>query len=130
MSKKKKSKPYLYQKEFDEFRQLWIASINKSVEYGFLKFAFNDAISRGFNTDYILFVLRYCIDNRLSLHYPAGFKYFLDKPFIKQAYEKEKSKKKPKVKIDFSKMRKQQSIEPSFTAPDSKPKGFNSIFDD
>lgn len=128
--KKKTSPPYPYQKQYDEFRRLWIANINKSVEQGYLKYAFNSAIQQGYSTDYILFVLKYCIDTHQNLHYPAGFKFFIEKPYIKQAYEEYKIKHLPKVKIDFEKLRREQSTKPTFKAPISKPMGFNSIFKD
>lgn len=73
--------------------------------------------------DYLLFVLQYIIDNHLNLHYPAGFRYFVDKQDIKEAYIR-----KTRKIISVSNFTAEDNTDdsPKFSV-NKKPLGFNRI---
>lgn len=107
------------------FRDLWYQRISKTVNYSQLMRILNDYIVRGISSDYLLFTLRYCLDHKMNLNYPNGFKYYVDRADIKKAYDKYllKNSQKKQTKVDT------ESIEdnsPKFNVQ-TKPKGFQSI---
>lgn len=67
-------------------KHLWFAHIDRTTNYGALLAAINEILERGVSSDYLLFVLQYCIKNKQNLHYPRGLKYFVDKWYIKNEY--------------------------------------------
>lgn len=93
--------------DLQEIKVFWVENISKTVNYGRLFQILNEFIARGISSDYILFVVKYCANNKYKLSYPDGIKYYLDKSEIKAAYEKHKSYKTvkaqrepPQIKLD------------------------------
>ena len=73
-------------------KNLWIEHIDRTLIYSQLFSVLNDLLSRGVESDYLVFVMRYIISNRLNLRYPAGFRYYVNKDEILSAYKKKKTK--------------------------------------
>lgn len=107
-------------------KNMWIENVSDTVVYSQLYMEINRLIrERGISSEYIIFVLDYCIKNKCKLRYPAGLKYYVDKQEIKDAYAKKEAKKVvggATFKIDET----AQDDSPKFTV-NKKPSGFNSI---
>ena len=106
------------------FRNIWVENISSTVVYSQLNQMLNQFISKGISTKYLLFTLQYVIDNHLNLKYPAGFKYYIDYPKIKEAYQKSVQRKI--VSADFTVKDDGCDNAPKFSFK-RKPSGFNSI---
>lgn len=115
---------------------LWTKNISTAVNYAELRKIVNSYLNRGVEMDYIIFCLQYVIAKRMTLNYPAGFQYYLDKKEIKEAYEKKQTQKK------FDEIRQKQKERtgqdqpsipvgsqnaPSFAIRKQKEEGFGSI---
>ena len=106
-------------------RTLWENNISHTVVYGQLYAMLNDLISRGIDSDYLVFVMNYVIDNKMKLNYPPGFRYYVDKKEIKAAYDK-----KQQVKIEPEVFIVKENAKPDTTpkfAVKHRPIGFGSI---
>ena len=111
--------------DLQTIKNLWIEHINDTVIYSQLFQMLNGFLQRGVESEYLLFVLQYCILHKYKLQYPGGFKYYVDRQEIKDAYARTKIAKmrqSPLPKIADS-----EEISPKFSIS-SKPKGFSSIF--
>lgn len=106
-------------------KNLWFEHISKTVVYSQLFRVLNDFIERGVKSDYLVFVMNYVIENKLNLNYPAGFKYFVDKKEIKDAYAKKVNTPKGYDRELFS-IKEKENEEPKFTVS-KKSIGFNKI---
>lgn len=106
------------------FRNLWVQKISATVVHSQLNKMLSQLISNGVSSDYMLFTLQYVIDNKKNLSYPSGFRYYLDYPEIKTAYEKAKVKKVVET-ADFT-VKESEDTAPKFSI-NKKPSGFNSI---
>lgn len=73
-------------------KNLWVENISNTVNYGQLVGVIGQLLKRGVESEYLVFALKYCIDHKLNLNYPAGFHYFVDKSEIKEAYQQKKNK--------------------------------------
>ena len=107
-------------------KTLWVDNISKTVVYSQLFRILNDLISRGIESDYLVFTLQYCIGHKLNLNYPAGFPYFVDKKEIKEAYAKKKLISSRFNKKTFVAVENEDAA-PKFSVKE-KPSGFQSIF--
>jgi hypothetical protein len=113
-------------KDLAEFREIWFNRISRTVNYPQLMWILNDYIARGVSSDYLLFTLKYILNNNMNLNYPNGFKYYVDREDIKKAYDKHLIQKriveqaKNPVKTDV------QDNAPKFSVK-TKPKGFQTI---
>lgn len=106
------------------FRNLWSEHISDTVVYSQLNRTLNELLDiESITSDYLLFVLQYVIDNHCKLRYPGGFKYYVDKQEIKDAYKKKRMKKIQKT--DFV-VKEDETDAPTFSIP-KKPNGFSSI---
>lgn len=111
---------------------LWNKNISNTVNYGYLRKIINEYMMRGISSDYLLFCLEYVIANRMSLNYPNGFKYYVDRREIKEAYEKKQTQKKLDAMQKELKEKKPDhpigsSNAPSFALKKQKEDGFGSI---
>ena len=109
-------------------KNLWHDHISQTVVYSQLISILNQLIFKdNISSDYIVFVVQYCIDNQRKLRYPPGLKYCIDDQVIKNAYNK---KIRSVVhRSDFSVNSETDSKEdnsPKFTV-NNKPLGFKSI---
>lgn len=95
-------------------KNMWVENISQTVVFSQLFKMLNDLLSRGISSDYLVFVLQYCIENHLHLNYPGGFPYFVDKREIKAAYEKKLIKAQER-------MAKEQKPEEKPVAEDNSP---------
>lgn len=103
----------------------WVLHIDNTVVYSQLFRCLNDLIARGISSEYLVFVFDYVVKNKMNLRHPFGFKYYVSKPEIQDAYKKEWAKKH-KVKLsEFS--AKDSTDAPTFTAPKKQQFGFGSI---
>ena len=103
----------------------WGLHISKTVVYSQLFQCLNELLARGISSDYLVFVFDYVVKNKLNLRHPLGFKYFVDRQAIKDAYEKQRLEKEGvKRQSDFSAA--DSSDAPAFTVK-QKPQGFKSI---
>lgn len=117
--RKQKSKDYEY------FRNQWINNISNTVVYSQLYKVLNELTARGIELDYLIFTLDYVIEHKMNLHYPGGFKYFVDKKVIKDAYAKKKLSASGYSKDSFVVI-EQDNTAPKFSV-NKKPNGFQSI---
>jgi len=111
------------------FLDLWNKHISNTVNFGMLRKIINEYIMRGVSTDYLVFCLQYIIANRCVLNYPNGFKYYVDRREIKEAYEKKQIQKQyEEIKKEAE---KQQPIgssnAPHFAVQKQKSQGFEKI---
>lgn len=105
-------------------KNLWLEHISKTVVYSQLFKMLNDFIARGVESEYLVFVMNYVIEHNLNLNYPAGFKYYVDKKEIRDAYSKKKLSAVIHNKNNFVAVDNDDS--PKFSVS-KKPKGFQSI---
>lgn len=106
------------------FNDLWIRAINKDVSIPILNRCRNALISQGFSIDYLIFALKYVINNKYKLNYPDGFKYYVEYEEIKKAY---KNKNQKLIKMsDFTAVDTEDYPRYSYHAKRSK--GFADIF--
>lgn len=107
-------------------KNMWVENISNTVVLSQLYLEINKLVrERGIATDYVIFVLDYCIKNHCNLRYPGGLKYYVDKQDIKDAFKKDQARKiinnatfcVDETMIDHS---------PKFTI-NRKPSGFKSI---
>ena len=115
---------YQEMKDLRLIRNLWMEHISKTVSYSQLNKVLNDYLSRGISSDYLLFVIQYVISNRMTLRYPGGLQYYVDREEIKRQYNKKKLKEAQKQKSQLP-ADAQQNI-PKF-ALKTKQEGFGSI---
>ena len=86
----------------------------------------NDFITRGVSSEYLVFVLDYVIKNKMNLRHPQGFKYYVDRQEIKDAYQKHLiAKSGANNKSNFV-VTDDSSTAPKFSVT-QKPQGFKSI---
>lgn len=102
----------------------WVLHIDKTVVFSQLFRELNNLLLRGISSDYLVFVFDYIVKNKLPLRFPGGFKYFVSKKEIQDAYQKQQSKKNH---VDLNSFTATDSTNtPSFTPP-KKQFGFGSI---
>lgn len=108
-------------------RDLWYENISKTVVYSQLYRILNDYIERGVESEYLVFVMRYCLDHKCKLNYPNGFKFYVDRQEIKDAYAKSKIQKidSSRFSIKDSEFEEPEDVKTSPLI--SKPKGFGDI---
>ena len=106
-------------------KNLWLKHISKTVVYSQLFKMLNDFIARGIESDYLVFVMNYVIEHKMNLNYPAGFKYYVDKKEIRDAYTKKKLSATGYSKDSFVAVEKKDTA-PKFSV-NQKPNGFQSI---
>ena len=102
----------------------WGLHISKTVVYSQLFQCLNELIARGISSDYLVFVFDYVVKNHMNLRYPQGFKYFVDRQDIKDAYKKRQAAKGGVKQSDF--VAADSLDAPTFTV-NKKPFGFKSI---
>lgn len=74
-------------------RSMWHDNISSTVVYSHLNKVITEIIAEGnVTTDYIIHVLQYVIDNKKSLRYPNGLKYYVDSQEILDDYERKTRK--------------------------------------
>lgn len=113
-------------KDLQYIKNQWVLHINQTVVYSQLFHCLNDLISRGVSSEYLAFVLDYVIKNKMNLRYPQGFKYYVDKQEIKDAYQKHLiAKSGANNKSNFV-VKDNNSSAPRFSVS-QKPIGFKSI---
>lgn len=115
---------YKEKKDLQLFRNIWYENISSTVVYSELNRTLNQLLSkRDVTVDYLLFVLQYVIDNNLNLRYPAGFRYFVDKQDIKDAYIR---KTRRTISVSDFTAEDNPNDHPTFSV-NKKPLGFNRI---
>lgn len=106
-------------------RTLWENNISHTVVYGQLYSVLNDLLARGIDSDYLVFVMNYVVNHKMPLRYPPGFRYFVDRTEIKNAYAK-KQQENIKPETFVVKENDKPDTTPKF-AVKHKPTGFGSI---
>lgn len=103
----------------------WVLHIDQTVVFSQLFRELNNLLVRGISSEYLVFVFDYVVKNKMPLRFPGGFKYFVNKKEIQDAYQKQKAKEN---KIDLNGFTAKDSDDtPSFNL--SKKKfGFGSVF--
>lgn len=107
-------------------RNLWIENINDTVVYSVLFMELNRLLQRGISSDYLVYVMRYVVDHKLKLRYPAGFKYYVDNKKIKDSYARSKVRES-KEKQSFV-VADEEAESPKFSVQ-TKRTGFQSILE-
>lgn len=113
-------------KDLQYIKNQWVLNINQTVVYSQLFHCLNDLIARGVSSEYLVFVLDYVIKNKMNLRHPQGFKYYVDRQEIKDAYQKHLiAKSGANNKSNFV-VTDDSSTAPKFSVA-QKPQGFKSI---
>jgi len=115
--------------DIDAIKSLWATHIDKNAEFGKLVSILKVMIiKKNITSDYLLFVVNFCIKNKYRLQYPPGLYYFIDNKEIKNAYYK---KQNAGQGIDISNFKavEQKDVSPKFTIAKKKRKGFQSILE-
>lgn len=106
-------------------KNMWIENISNTVVLSQLYLEINRLVrERNIDSDYVIYVLDYCINHKLNLRYPAGLKYYVDNAEIKSSYEKTKIRKIIE-QADFT-VRETTDTAPKFSI-NKKQGGFASI---
>lgn len=106
-------------------KNIWLDKINPNVAISFLYKEVNALIrDKHIPSEYVLFVVEYCAEHKSGLHYPAGIKFFIDKPYIRDAYAR---KNIVKVKPETFTVNHDDENAPKFKTPPTKKQGFGSI---
>lgn len=75
-------------------KNMWLENISNTVVLSQLYLEINRLVrEQNIGSDYVIYVLDYCIKHKLNLRYPAGLKYYIDKEEIKSSFEKTKIRK-------------------------------------
>ena len=93
LKKKQEWKDEQTKKDLQYIKNQWVLYINQTVIYSQLFHCLNDFINRGVSSDYLVFALDYVIKNKMNLKHPYGFKYYVNKQEIKNAYQKHLDRK-------------------------------------
>ena len=105
---------------------LWYKHIDKDVSFPSLMRILKELVFKKKNdSGYIVFALKYCIDNDYNLNYPPGLRYFIERQEIKDAYAQKKLKQ---LKAKGYRYEISEDDSPKFAPVDKRPKGFSSIF--
>lgn len=113
-------------KDLQYIKNQWVLYINKTVIYNQLFHCLNDLIARGVSSEYLVFVFDYVIKNKMNLRHPQGFKYYVDKQEIKDAYQKHLIAKSGVSNKSNFVVTDDSSTAPKFSVK-QKPQGFKSI---
>ena len=113
-----------YQEDLRELGKVWYYKIDKHADWDQLKTIYDDFLMLGYESKYIVFALKYVIKYGFSLNYPEGFKYYLVRKDIKNAYAKERAKLHHVDLYGFRANKEDNS--PKFNAKRNN-KGFSSI---
>lgn len=113
-------------KDLQYIKNQWVLNINQTVVYSQLFHCLNDLIARGVSSEYLVFVLDYVIKNKMNLRHPQGFKYYVDRQEIKDAYQKHLIAKSGVGNKSNFVVKDDDSDAPKFSI-NNKPKGFGSI---
>lgn len=105
-------------------KTLWLENISNTVVYSQLFRCLNDLLNQGVESDYLVFAMQYCVTHKLNLRHPFGFKYFVDKQEIKNAYKKKIIAQNRVNQSDFSATDTDDA--PKFSI-NTKPTGFKRI---
>ena len=116
---------YKTKSDIQRIKILWHDHIDEMVVYAQLNKILNNLIFKDhISSDYILFAIKYVIDNKCSrLKYPPGLKYILGDQKIKDAYKKANTPKY--TQSDFV-AKEDDSNTPKFSFK-KKTTGFGSI---
>lgn len=126
LKKKNDWKDEQTKKDLQYIKNQWSLCISKTVVYSQLFQCLNELLSRGISSDYLVFTFDYIVKNKMNLRYPQGFKYFVDRQEIKDAYQKYQIKKSGvNSKANFI-VTDDNSPFPKFSV-NQKPVGFKSI---
>lgn len=105
-------------------RDMWMKNISPTVVISQLNKVLYELLDLpGVTSGYLVFTMQYIVNNRCKLRYPMGFRYYVDRQEIKDAYEK---KTKPVIKQNQFVVKQDDDNVPVFSAP-KKPTGFASI---
>ena len=105
-------------------RDMWAKHISPTVVYSQLNKVLYELLDLPTVTSgYLIFVLQYIIDNQYKLRYPNGFKYYVDRQEIKNAYKK---KTQPIITNKQFVATRVEKDDPVFSIP-KKASGFGSI---
>lgn len=113
-------------KDLQYIKNQWSLCISKTVVYSQLFQCLNELLSRGISSDYLVFTFDYIVKNKMNLRYPQGFKYFVDRQEIKDAYQKYQIKKSGVMNKANFVVTDDNSPSPKFSV-NPKPVGFKSI---
>lgn len=112
--------------DFQYIKNQWLLNIDHNLTYSNLFKCLNELISQGISSQYLVFTMDYVVKHKLNLKYPNGFKYYVNKDEIKNAYKKQQILNSGVKKVnEFVAIDKFDT--PKFSVK-SEPKGFGNIF--
>lgn len=105
-------------------RDMWVKHVSPTVVHSQLNKVLYELLDLPTVTSgYLVFVMQYIVDNQCKLRYPNGFKYYVDRQEIKDAYKK---KNQPIVTNRQFVATQVEKDDPVFSIP-KKASGFGSI---
>lgn len=117
------TKCYNTKQDINFIKQYWHDNIDCNVVYSQLIKILNQLIFENHNdSDYVKFVVMYCVEHKMNLRYPPGIKYFISNHKIQIEYQKTKIKKVDTYNFSAT----ENNDEPSFSIK-KKQQGFGSI---
>jgi hypothetical protein len=115
---------YKTNEEIKQIIDIFKNQIDPLVVYSQLRIAIENIVfSKCLGSEYLLFAIKYAINNKINLKHPAGLYYIIDYENIKKAYLKEKYKQQIKQINNTT----TESKEVTFTYKPSKTVGFGDI---
>jgi hypothetical protein len=116
---------YKQNEEIKQILDIFQKQVNPLVVFSQLRNVVdNIAFKKCLGTEYLLFAIKYAVNNGINLKYPAGLNYIVDYQNIKNAYLKEKVKQQIK---NSTQTMQTNSNEVTFTYKPSKVIGFDDI---
>ena len=109
----------------EHVKDLWLEYISPDVHVPYLMKVLQGIVERGVDPDYMVFAMRYIVDHRMNLRYPQGFKFFLERGEIREAYAR--SRRKKVVRMVFSVIEPQQMAAPQSCASPKPARSFADI---
>lgn len=101
-----------------DIRDIWFQNIDENVDFKILNRVIADLIfNKGYSADYILFCIRYSVENGNKLRFPPGLRYCVEFDNYKSAYNQAKkreilAKEKPKNSRFEEEAVKQMQVKP------------------
>lgn len=114
---------YKTKEDIKEIKELFVKHINPNPVYDQLQLVINNIVfTKKLGSDFLLFGLRYYIENKISLNYPQGLYYVIQNKKVIEEYNK---RKKENIKGNFQIETENDVVE--FEYKPSKIQGFADI---
>ena len=116
---------YQIKEDIAEIIDLWVTKINKNSPYALLTRTINNIIyDKNIESGHLLYGIKYYINHKIPLTYPAGMYYVIQNKKVEDEYYRFKLSQIPKQKTVSNDI----ETEADFTYTPTKKKGLEDIF--